>query len=176
MIAAALLAVASSASAQFEDTTEPIKDAPKAPTYSLMAKRPIHEISLYMQDGWGLGYQLRKDINRYIAWNIIGASYMVEPIKCDPSYAGIVNFRFFGVRLNSPSYKKNFRFYTDLTMGYTLTYKKVEKKVNTMDHFGLDFGVGMQIGKHFTIGYNLNFVKGDDLKKTTHWAKISCLF
>ena len=182
MIAAALLAVATSASAQFANASKSKKGA-KATASSLMAQKPIHEVSLYLQDGWGLGYQMRKDINQYVAWDVIGVSYMSG--FASPADAGQVNFKLLGGRLNSPVYE-NCRLYTDLNLGYTLNYVGEQSitvpyygtfttDADTAHSFGLDFGVGVQIGKHFTLGYNLNYITAMDGVKS-HWAKLSYIF
>lgn len=145
-----------------------------------------HEIDLYLQNGWGLGYQLRKDFNRYVGWNIIGVSYMSG--FQSPADFGQVNFKLLGVRGYTPSYK-SIRGYVDLNLGYTLMYMPeawVEYNVQTYEiydtwtetgvshHFGLDFGVGIQLHKNFAIGYNLNFTAPGSAK--SHWARIAFLF
>lgn len=195
MIAAALLAVATSASAQFANTSK--KGGAATSAASLLAQKPIHEVSFYIQDGWGLGYQMRKDINKYVAWDVVGVSYMSG--FNSPADYGQVNFKLLGARLYTPSYE-NCRLYADLNMGYTLAYAKgiggfsragvyipgygymdlddsdddFDGGTSTSHHFGLDFGVGLQVGKHFTVGYNLNFVAPGKAK--SHWAKLSYLF
>jgi hypothetical protein len=161
-------------------------------------KKTINELDFYLQNGWGLGWQLRKDFNKYVGWNIFGISYMSGFVS--PADYGQVNFKFLGVRGYTPSYKW-IRGYIDLNMGYTLAYGGIGADVDDFfddydyygwgsyyspsdydydggtsvsHHFGLDFGVGVQLGKHFTLGYNLNFLAPGKVK--SHWARIGFLF
>lgn len=162
-----------------------------------LEKKLTNELNFYIQDGWGLGWQLRKDFNQYVGWNIFGISYMSGFVS--PADYGQVNFKFLGVRGYTPSYKW-IRGYIDLNMGYTLSYGQsfdagdydyyydswdsyyyydyddidYDGDTSVSHHFGLDFGVGVQLGKHFTIGYNLNFLAPGKVK--SHWARIGFLF
>ena len=132
------------------------------------------EVSFYIQDGWGIGYQLRKDFNKYIGWNIFGVSYMSG--FDSPADYGQLNLRCLGVRAYTPAFK-SFRGYVDLNMGYTLSYyDRWDMEIN--HHFGLDFGLGVQLSKHFAIGYNLNYSTPVERyqNNTSHWARISFLF
>ena len=119
-----------------------------------------------------------------------------------PDKSGWVNFRFLGARGYSPSWKW-IRGYVDLNMGYTLGYVagessqytfggktyKVETDDYTSHHFGLDFGVGIQLHKRFAIGYHMTYMTdytveiGEDKYKqyvpiggTMHFCKLSVLF
>lgn len=138
-----------------------------------------NELDFYLQDGWGIGYQLRKDINKYIGWNIFGFSYMTG--FDSPADYGKVNFKLLGVRAYTPAFK-SFRGYVDLNMGYTLSYQKLngwyDDDMEIGHHFGLDFGIGFQLSKRFAIGYNLNYITPVDyyMDKTSHWARIAFLF
>ncbi len=134
-------------------------------------KKFVNELSFYIGDGWGLGWQLRKVFNPYIAWNIIGVSYMSG--FHSPEESGVVNFKLLGARGYTPSWKW-IRGYADLNLGYTLGYYKVYKSTGTSHNFGLDFSVGIQLHKRFAIGYNLNFTAPDQAK--THMARLSLLF
>lgn len=80
-----------------------------------------NEVNLYIQDGWGVGYQLRKEFNPYVGWNILGVSYMSG--FNSPADAGQVNFKLLGARGYTPAWK-SIRGYVDLNMGYTLSYAK----------------------------------------------------
>ena len=64
---------------------------------SIYANPPkfTHEAELFIGDGWGLGYQLRKDFNQYVGWDIIGVSYMTHFES--PGNIGLVNIRPLGV-------------------------------------------------------------------------------
>ena len=158
-----------------------------------------NELSVYLGEAWGLGWQLRREINKYVALNIVGVSYMAGG-WVSPDESGNVNFRFLGARGYSPSWKW-IRGYVDLNMGYTLGYydtgnhlSKEEKAaikyytgkdaddkdggVETTHHFGLDFGVGLQLHKRFAIGYHMTYVTGYNGGGggTTHFCKLSVLF
>lgn len=151
-----------------------------------------NELSVYLGDAWGLGWQLRREINKYVALNIVGVNYMAGG-WVSPDESGVVNFRFLGARGYSPSWKW-IRGYVDLNMGYSLMYENhdsglssKEKKayesitgkklddddVETSHHFGLDFGVGIQLHKRFAVGYNLTYLTDAG---TSHFCKLSVLF
>ena len=149
-----------------------------------------NELSLYLGEAWGMGWQLRREINKYVAINIVGVNYMAGG-WVSPDESGWVNFRFLGARGYSPSWKW-IRGYVDLNMGYTLGYTvgksykasyggytvKVESDDETSHHFGLDFGVGLQLHKRFAIGYHMAYVTGygGGDGGTTHFCKLSVLF
>lgn len=141
-----------------------------------------NELSLYLGEAWGLGWQLRRELNKYVALNIVGISYMAGG-WVSPDEAGVVNFRFLGARGYSPSWKW-MRGYVDLNMGYTLGYydqnngKKDDSEIETTHHFGLDFGVGLQVHKRFAIGYHMAYVTGygGGDGGTSHFCKLSVLF
>lgn len=160
-----------------------------------------NELSVYLGEAWGLGWQLRRELNKYVALNIVGVNYMAGG-WVSPDKSGYVNFRFLGARGYSPSWKW-IRGYVDLNMGYTLGYVagesykyssggytvKVETDDYTSHHFGLDFGVGIQLHKRFAIGYHMtyltdyNVTTGEGKYKQTvpiggtmHFCKLSVLF
>ena len=151
------------------------------------------QVDLYLQNAWGVGFMIRKEINQYLGWNLIGASYMsgwygsffannFETYHmAAPDKFGMLNVRLCGIRLNMPLYEY-FRFYAEVTPGYTFAYFKenyddVYENINLRQHFfGFDFGAGLQLHKNVSIGYNLNFRINSDFKKITHWGKISFLF
>ena len=142
-------------------------------------KRITNEISLYLQDGWGLGWQLRREFNPYVALNIVGVSFMsgefAEP--ANPENFGQFNFKILGARGYTPSWKW-IRGYVDLNMGYSLRYYQTWRdEYSTTHHFGLDFSVGVQLHKRVAIGYNLNYITPTDYyRDKSHWARISILF
>ena len=152
-------------------------------------KKFNHEIDLFIGNGWGLGYQLRKEFNPYIGWDIAGVSYMTE-FK-SPGKIGLLNFRLLGVRLFTPAYK-TIRGYAGLNLGYSLAYLRdyeyntyiegiwvyTDKRTDYLiDHlFGLDFSVGVQVHKNIALGYNLNFITNDGGNTKNHMAKISFIF
>lgn len=129
-----------------------------------------HEVSAYFQDGWGVGYQLRREFSPYFGWNVIGVSY-TSYLNVTPDDYGQVNIKLLGARCYTPSYKW-IRAYADLNVGYTIRYGAGTKAPS--HHLGLDFGAGLQVHKHFAVGYNLNFVGPEKIKE--HWAKFSLLF
>ncbi|MBR5393693.1 MAG: hypothetical protein IK144_01260 [Bacteroidaceae bacterium] len=129
-----------------------------------------HEVGLYFQDGWGFGYQLRKEFNPYFGWNIIGVSYM-SCLNGSPADYGQVNIKLLGARAYTPSYRW-IRGYADLNVGYTIKYGWNTKEPS--HYLGLDFGVGLQVHKRFAVGYNLNYLGPEKIKE--HWAKFSFLF
>lgn len=138
-----------------------------------------NELGLYIQDGWGIGYQLRREFNQYVGWNIIGVSYMSGFVS--PAEVGQFNFKLLGARGYTPAWK-SIRGYVDLNMGYSLYYYDdydyywgSEKEV--VHNFGLDFGLGVQVHKNVAIGYNLNVLAGGfDEAVKSHWFKVSFLF
>jgi len=156
-----------------------------------------HEVELHFGDGWGVGYQFRKDFNRYVGWDIVGVSYMTR-FK-SPAEVGLINFRPIGIRLYSPAYE-SFRAYAGLKLGYSLVYERVQYyeiyrmnswdiselissdnklliySYNTAHFFGLDFCTGIQIHKNIAIGYNLNFIANGNGSLLNHMGKISFLF
>lgn len=159
-----------------------------ASTYNEV-KKFNHEIDLFIGNGWGLGYQLRKEFNPYIGWDIAGVSYMTE-FK-SPGKIGLLNFRLLGVKLFTPAFN-TIRGYAGLNLGYSLAYLKhyeyntyiegnweyTDKRTEYLiDHlFGLDFSVGVQVHKNIALGYNLNFITNDGGNMKNHMAKISFIF
>ena len=135
-----------------------------------------NELSFYLGEAWGMGWQLRREINKYVALNIVGVSYMAGGWD-SPDKAGSVNFRFLGARGYSPSWKW-IRGYVDLNMGYTLGYYDGGKDTETTHHFGLDFGVGIQVHTRFAVGYHRGYVTGYNGGPggTSHFCKLSVLF
>ncbi|MCH5169289.1 MAG: hypothetical protein J1F27_06565, partial [Prevotellaceae bacterium] len=109
----------------------------------------------------------------YVAWNIVGVSYMSG--FNSPADAGLLNIKLAGVRGYTPSWKW-IRGYVDLNMGlgvnYYYDYRTDDTEFNP--NFGLEFGVGVQVHKNVAVGYNLNFLAPDKAKG--HMAKISVLF
>lgn len=148
-----------------------------------------HEAELFIGDGWGAGYQLRKDFNPYIGWDILGVSYM--SYFESPGEIGLVNIRPLGIKGYTPAYKA-IRGFTGLKLGYSFGYEKYYYYdvfyINNQKYyerstsyekghfFGLDFSLGVQFHKNFAIGYNLNFITNSESSYLHHMAKISILF
>ncbi len=148
-----------------------------------------NELDLYIQNGWGVGYQLRREFNPYIGWNIIGLSYM-SGFKNGLAEVGQFNAKFLGVRAHTPTYK-SVRGYVDLNLGYTFAYDNREPgerevRDDVSHNIGVDFGLGVQVHKNIAIGYNLNLYAGsvqkkvengsDDAIEKSHWFKLAFLF
>lgn len=154
-------------------------------------KKWAHEVDIYVQNAWGLGYKFREEFTPYVGCNLLSASYMSD--FHDATKFGLVGVRLFGLRLYSPSFEK-FRAYTELNIGYTYCYFDIEEfdlfyhaydKTIDIDHetihfkehlFGLDFSTGIQLNRNIAIGYDLNFIKNGDWKGMSHWGKISLIF
>lgn len=105
-----------------------------------------NEINFYIQNGWGLGYQLRKEFNPYVGWNVFGFSYMSGFKKnSGPADAGQMNFKLLGARGYTPAWKA-IRGYVDLNLGYTLSYNRgidlsgIEDLEDILGDFGYDYG------------------------------------
>lgn len=72
----ALTACCLSLQAQVNASQKSAKHASNGSYYKeqLEKKKFTHEADFYLGMGWGIGYQLRKEFNPYIGWNIIGIS------------------------------------------------------------------------------------------------------
>ena len=187
LLVAMAMTIATSASAQFVGTSSSSKGTSFGNSSDMgyyegygSDKKLTHEVSTYIADGWGLGYQLRREFNPYVAWNIVGVSYLSG--FNSPADAGLINIKLAGVRGYTPSWKW-IRGYADLNMGLGVNYFSypvyqgkgnwdTDKEFNP--NFGLDFSVGVQVHKNFAVGYNLTFVAPD--KGKMHMARFSYLF
>ncbi|MBR4131135.1 MAG: hypothetical protein IKU02_09505 [Bacteroidaceae bacterium] len=145
-------------------------------------KKYTHEIDLYIQNGWGVGYQFRRTLLPIAALNILDVSYMSG--FCNPREQGLFNLRPLGLRLYTPAHE--FRIYAGLNLGFSFIYAN-EKGFHPNNQlawkwkyrqscFGLDFKAGIQFHKNIAIGYNLNFIKNKNIKGMGHWGNISVLF
>jgi len=130
------------------------------------------QIDLFVQDAWGAGFMLRKEMGEYFGLNLVGGSYMSGWSELDsPKHFGIINARLGGIRAYLPIVD-NFKAYADLAPGYTHIYAYD----NHHNFFGLDFSAGLQIHKNVALGYNLTFVVNGSGHITYHWGRISFLF
>lgn len=139
------------------------------------------QFDFLVQDAWGAGLMIRRELNPYIGLNIAGASYLSGWRKHEgPSSVGFINIRALGIRLYTP-YLEPCRLFAEVTPGYTHVY--VDSYVpgwgrlkGDADCFGLDFCAGFEIGKHVALGYNLDYIVNGNASGTTHWGKVSILF
>ena len=129
-------------------------------------KRFTNEVCFHLADFWGVGYQLRREFNPYIAWNVIGVSYISN--FANPSEFFALSIRALGARGYTPSWKW-IRGYADLNLGLGVIYDYGDYYCD----FGIDFGIGVQVHKRVAFGYNLNYLASGG---TGHMAKISFLF
>ena len=113
-------------------------------------KKLTHEADLFIGAGWGVGYQLRKEFNQYVGWNIAGISYMSD--FSNPKDVGLIYFKLLGVRGYTPSYKR-IRGYAELNLGYSLEYDYGD----CYHYFGINFGTGIQVHKNFSFGFETMF-------------------
>jgi len=173
----------------FGEKVKHVKTRSLPPSIYTNLPKITHEAELYIGNGWGVGYQLRKDFNQYIGWDIIGVSYMSRFES--PGKIGLVNIRPLGVKFYTPA-SGAIRGYAGLKLGYSLVYEKeyyniiyfkenweyTEKHSSyfTEHLFGLDFSVGVQFHKNIAIGYNLNFITNNNGELVSHMAKVSFLF
>jgi hypothetical protein len=134
------------------------------------------QIDLYFQDAWGVGFMLRKEMNEYFGWNLIGASYMSgwNEVK-SPEHYGQVNARLGGIRLYLPCVQ-NVRAYADVTLGYSFFYFNYPNLKRQTHFAGFDFSAGLQIHKNVALGYTLNLIVNGDGHATNHWGRVSLLF
>lgn len=65
------------------------------------------------------------------------------------------------------------RGYANFDLGYTMIHHDY---YGDSHHFGFDFGVGVQVYKSITVGYNLScYEEYGDVGKS-HWARIGFVF
>ena len=138
------------------------------------------QFDVYVQDGWGLGFMVRKETSPNLGYNIFGASFMSGWHDLDsPDKAGIVNVRLLGVRLNAPLCK-NVKLYAEATPGYSYMYLELRnwwpRGLETAHCFGLDCGAGFQLFDKVVVGYNNSFYVNGNGNACAHWGRISILF
>ncbi len=169
-----IASVSASAQSRYESTA----------TTDKSESRYSGQADVYIQDGWGVGCMFRKEINKYLGWNLVGASFMSGfGVNETPDKVGVVNVRTMGLRAHT-DLCKNLGIYADVTPGYTYMYASVYVDTyyysgyfDSKAHcFGLDVSAGFQLGKHLELGYNLAFYANGDGNSSTHWGRISILF
>ena len=148
------------------------------------------EFDLYLQNAWGVGLMVRKELNPYLDWNIIGASFMSGWGRDEtPDKVGTVNARLMGLRAHT-NVCKNLGVYAEATPGYTYRYSSVHVSnyyygnglyysgnLDSKAHyFGLDCGAGILLGKHLGLGYNFSFFVNKNGNSHIHWGRVSIIF
>jgi hypothetical protein len=148
------------------------------------------EFDLYLQNAWGVGLMIRKELNPCLEWNIFGASFMSGWGRDEtPDKVGIVNARLMGLRAHANVWK-NLGVYAEATPGYTYRYssKNVTNyyygdglyysgNLDSKAHyFGLDCGAGILLGKHLGLGYNFSFFVNKNGNDHIHWGRVSIIF
>lgn len=139
------------------------------------------QFDFLVQDAWGVGLMLRRELNPYVGINVAGVSYMSGWHGYDgPSSMGIINVRALGIRLYTPELEPC-RLFAEVTPGYTHVYLDSYisgwgRLKGDADCFGLDFCAGIEIGGHFALSYNLDYIVNGNASGTTHWGKVSILF
>lgn len=147
-----------------------------------------HDFSFYVGNGWGLGYQLRREFNPYLAWNIAGISFLSR--FQSPKNIGLINFRLLGARIHAPAYS-GIRWFAGLDLGYSFGYEKNEYSFQTQyedfirktthhydkhHFFGLDVSVGVQFHRNMAVSCNLNYVTGGGVGMKDYMARLSYIF
>ena len=140
------------------------------------------QFDFLVQDAWGVGLMLRRELNPYVGLNIAGVSYISGWHKYEgPSNMGFINVRALGVRLYTPPIEPC-RLYAEITPGYTHTYVDVRIPgwgwlKGTGDNFSFDLCGGIEIGKHVALSYDLYYIVGSGTKDALmHWGKFSFMF
>lgn len=139
------------------------------------------QFDFLVQDAWGVGLMLRRELNPYVGLNIAGVSYISGWHKYEgPCNMGFINVRALGVRFYTPKVEPC-RLYAEITPGYTHSYVDVHYYGSwlkgTGDNFSFDAGAGIEIGKHVALGYHFYYIVGSDSKDGyMHMGKLSILF
>lgn len=139
------------------------------------------QFDFLVQDAWGVGLMLRRELNPYVGLNIAGVSYISGWHKYEgPNNMGFINLRALGVRLYTPPIWPC-RLYAEITPGYTHTYVDAPYYGNwvqgTSDNFSFDAGAGIEIGRHVALGYHFYYIVGSDSKDGyMHMGKLSIRF
>ena len=140
------------------------------------------EFNFYVQNAWGVGLMLRKEINPYVGLNIIGGSFMSGWGQYEtPSNVGFVNARALGIRVSYPLAKR-LGIFAEVTPGYSYVYLDVPYhswKIKGDAHcFGVDYSAGFLLDKHLALAYNYSmFVNGNGKGSSgIHWGRVSIIF
>jgi hypothetical protein len=140
------------------------------------------QFDFFVQDAWGVGFMLRREINPYVGLNLIGGSFMSGWGQYEtPSNVGIVNARALGIRASYPLAKR-LGIFADITPGYTYMYVSIPyygSRIKGNAHcFGVDYSAGFLVDKHLAIAYNYSlFVNGNGNGSSgIHWGRVSLIF
>ena len=143
------------------------------------------QFDFYVQDAWGLGVMLRKEINPNIGLNLIGGSFMSGWGEYEtPQNVGIVNARLLGLRAHAQVSKK-LDVFAEATPGYTYMYIDIPNTYYTYSMgvrsgnahcFGLDVSAGYLFDKHIALAYNYSFFANGNAHSGIHWGRISIIF
>ena len=70
-----------------------------------VSRKYTFQLDFLVQDAWGVGLMVRRELNPYVGINMVGASYMSGWGEYDgPSSVGFINIRALGVRLYTPRF------------------------------------------------------------------------
>lgn len=112
----------------------------------------------YSRGGFGVNLAMEKEFCKYLAWDIFSVDFSA-PWNCDLVNVGLKT----GVRGFSPRFWEKMRAYCSVAVGYdcgiiTISKSKMSPIAERTGHgFGLSSGLGFQIGKHFFVGYDLEY-------------------
>lgn len=164
---AVAMTVALSANAQ--QTSDNVKsEAASSNTETL--KKFTHEAAFYVQDGWGLGYQLRKPISKIGNWNVFGLLYWSG--FNSPADAGMLNFKLIGGNVQY-NFNNWLGLYTDINLGYALQYYKMPNSTETSHYFLQEMGAGFLLFKKVSVGLSCTLY---NYKNAELWGKVAFLF
>lgn len=119
---------------------------------------PALKIDSNKSGGFGVGAGWQHSYNDYFAWDYILGDFNTN-FDFDCMAIGLKT----GVRGFSPSFMGDkLRGYANFAMGYTLGMIRVrdfddKKTTSTKSGFGLNFGLGLQVNKKYSVGYSLDY-------------------
>lgn len=142
-----------------------------------------NEIDFYIAKGWGSGYQLRREFNPYLGWNIIGFSFISD--FGSPADDGLLDIKLLGMRGYTPSYKA-LRGFVEFNAGYSFAYEREtylyynnynlieEKELDTCHRLAAELNIGIQVHRNIALGYNLKF--HSIVSRKMHLVRVSIIF
>ena len=128
--------------------------------------------------GFGLGVAFQTEVYTCdwltLDWDVLHFEWDA-PFN-SPGDLDALNFKT-GLRAYSPTFANDhLRAYTNLDMGYVLGLAKVNGDVDTNSAFGLDWGIGLQLNKKWSLGYTLEFAKYSGANGKSHYATVAYTF